>query len=158
MASYYLDTSALVKRYAQEQGSAWARALADPAARHALYTIRLTGPELVAALARKARTGEMTAANASGAIQAFRADWDGRGRTLYRVLAAGPVATGRAMDLVVRHGLRGYDAAHLAAALIVADVRRRRGLPALTFVSADNGQRQAAAAEGLPVDDPNAHP
>ena len=54
-----------------------------------------------AALARKARTGEMTAANASDAIQAFRADWDGHGRTLYRLLAAGPVATGRAMVLVV---------------------------------------------------------
>jgi len=107
VASYYLDTSALVKRYAREQGSAWVRMLLDPSARHALYTIRLTGPELVAALARKARTGEMTTAN---------------------------------------------------AALVVADVRRRRGLLALTFVSADNGQRQAAAAEGLPVDDPNAQP
>ncbi len=100
----------------------------------------------------------MTAANASSAIRAFRIDWGGRGGTRYRVLAAGPVTTGRAMDLVERHGLRGYDAAHLAAALIVADVRRQRGLPALTFVSADNDQRQAAAAEGLPVDDPNAHP
>ncbi len=61
------------------------------------------------------------------------------------------------MDLVERHGLRGYDASHLAAALVVADVRRLRGLPALTFVSADNGQRQAAAAEGLRVGEPNAH-
>jgi len=158
VASYYLDTSALVKRYAREQGSDWVRMLLDPSARHALYTIRLTGPELVAALARKARTGEMTTANAADAIRAFRADWDGLGRTHYRVLAAGYVATGRAMDLVERHGLRGYDATHLAAALVVADVRRRRGLLALTFVSADNGQRQAAAAEGLPVDDPNAQP
>ncbi len=157
MASYYLDTSALVKRYAREQGSDWVRALVDPAARHALYTIRLTGPELVAALARKARTGEMTAANAAAAIQAFRNDWGGHGRTWYRVLAAGAVATGRAMDLVERHGLRGYDATHVAAALIVADVRRRHGLPALIFVSADNDQRQAAATEGLPVDDPNAY-
>ncbi len=47
--------------------------------------------------------------------------------------------------------------AHLAAALVVADVRRLRGLPTLTFVSADNSQRQAAAAEGLRVEDPNAH-
>jgi predicted nucleic acid-binding protein len=156
MASYYLDTSALVKRYAREHGTAWVRALVNPDARHALYTIRLTGPELVAALARKARMGEMTDANALDAIRAFRADWDGLGRTRYRVLAAGAIATQRAMGLVERHGLRGYDATHLAAALVVADVRRRHRLPALTFVSADNGQRQAAAAEGLHVDDPNA--
>jgi hypothetical protein len=64
----------------------------------------------------------------------------------------------RAMDLAERHGLRGYDAVHLAAALIIADAQQRRGLPAGTFLSADSIQRTAAAAEGLPVDDPNAHP
>ena len=31
MSNYYLDTSALVKRYIDETGSAWLRALVDPA-------------------------------------------------------------------------------------------------------------------------------
>jgi len=62
------------------------------------------------------------------------------------------------MDLAERRGLRGYDAVHLAAALVVAEAQRRAGRPPLTFVSADTNQRQAAAAEGLLVEDPNAYP
>ncbi len=154
MAAYYLDTSALVKQYAQESGTDWVTGLTDPAVRHALYTVRLTGPELVAALARKARTGELTPAEATRAIQTFRQDW----QVWSRILSVRPALTDRGMDLVERHGLRGYDAVHLAAALAAADARRRSGLSPLSFVSADNGQRQAAAAEGLPVADPNAYP
>jgi uncharacterized protein len=62
------------------------------------------------------------------------------------------------MDLAERHGLRGYDAVHLAAAVAVVGAQRGRRLPAATFLSADSAQRAAAAAEGLPIDDPNAHP
>jgi uncharacterized protein len=152
--AYYLDTSALVKRYATEAGTAWVTALIDPTGSHTLYTVRLTGPEIVAALGRKERTGELTPAEAMGAIAAFRRVWPRR----YRIVAVTVAIAERAMDLTERHGLRGYDAVHLAAALAVADVRQRRGLSVLTFVSADNDQRQAAVAEGLLVEDPNAHP
>jgi len=61
------------------------------------------------------------------------------------------------MDLAERYGLRGYDSVHLAAALIVADLQRGMGRSLLTFVSADAVQRQAAAAEGLPVENPSAY-
>lgn len=154
MAAYYLDTSALVKVFARESGTAWATALVDPAAGHTLYTVRLTGPEAVATLGRKVRTGELTQAEATSAMRAFRQAWHRR----YRVVAATVAVAERAMDLAERHGLRGYDAVHLAAALAVSDLRLRRGLPVATFVTADTVQRQAAAVEGLRVDDPNAHP
>ena len=154
MTAYYLDTSALVKYYAREQGTSWMTMLVDPVAGNALYTVRLTGPEMVAALARKARTGELTSVEATRAIQAFRQDW----QVWPRVLSVRQVLTDRAMDLVERHGLRGYDAVHLAAALAAADARQRSRLSALTFVSADNDQRNAAAVEGLPVEDPNTYP
>ncbi len=61
------------------------------------------------------------------------------------------------MDLAERRGLRGYDAVHLAAALLVAEAQYSAGRPPLTFVSADTDQRQAAAAEGLLIEDPNAY-
>jgi predicted nucleic acid-binding protein len=154
VAAYYLDTSTLVKQYAQEQGTAWVTALVDPDAGHALYTVRLTGPEMVAALARKARTGALGAADAARAIQTFRRDW----LAWDRVLSVSPTLIDRAMDLAQRQGLRGYDAVHLAAALAVASARRRSRLSTLIFVSADTEQRQAAIAEGLPVEDPNAYP
>jgi len=49
MAIYYLDTSALVKRYAQEPGTAWILSLTDVAAEHDLYTVRVAGPEMLLA-------------------------------------------------------------------------------------------------------------
>lgn len=154
MTAYYLDTSALVKMYAREAGTIWVTALLDPAHRHILYTVRLTGPEMVAALGRKIRTGELTTAAGTRAIGAFRRSW----RRRSNVVTATVVLIEQAMDLAERHGLRGYDAVHLAAALMSADQQHNVGLPRLTFVSADTAQCQAAVAEGLVVDNPNTYP
>ena len=65
--------------------------------------------------------------------------------------------TAQAMELAERHGLRGYDAVHLASALALQQMREAMELPALTFVSADAQQREAAAAEGFLVEDPSVH-
>ena len=154
MASYYLDTSALVKRYAREAGTTWISTLVDPARGNVLYTVQITGPELVAALARKVRTGDVTATDATRAITAFRASWYRE----YQVVAATAAVAEQAMDLAAGHGLRGYDAVHLAAALIIADYQRGVGLSALTFVSADAAQRQVAAVAGLQIENPATHP
>lgn len=62
------------------------------------------------------------------------------------------------MILAETHGLRGYDAVHLAAGLDLQDARRQAQLPGLTFVSADGDQLRAAVAEGLTVENPNNHP
>ena len=102
MPAYYLDTSALVKCYAQEVGSGWVAALTDPSQGHTLYTVRLTGPELFAALTRKARTGELTIAEAASAIRAFRRVW----RRRHRIVEVTAAVADRAMDLAERHGLR----------------------------------------------------
>jgi predicted nucleic acid-binding protein len=154
VAVYYLETSALVKRYARELGTDWVIALTDPALRHDLYTVRLTGPELIAALARKARLGAVAAAEAARAIADFRSDWQQQ----YHAIGVNDRVIDRAMLLAESHGLRGYDAVHLAAALEVADAYRATGGGAVTLVSADAELLDAGLAEGLVVDNPNAHP
>src|SRR5262249_50651455 len=53
-----MDSSALVKRYANETGSLWVRSLTDPQAGHDLFTAHITEIEVVAAIARKIRTRE----------------------------------------------------------------------------------------------------
>jgi len=153
MAASYLDTSALVKQYVTEQGSSWVEALLTSPTPD-LYTVRLTAVEMIAALTRKARTGGATLSDTARGIETFRHDWS----HAFLILEVTPQLTERAMDLAAVHGLRGYDAVHLGAALDLHDARRARGLPLLTVVSADNDQRAAAAAEGLPVEDPNAYP
>lgn len=52
MVPYFFDTSALVKRYAKEVGTAWVFSLVRPAAGNRLYLVRITGVELVSALIR----------------------------------------------------------------------------------------------------------
>jgi predicted nucleic acid-binding protein len=39
MAAYVLDTSAVVKRYIMETGTAWVRSIADPAASNLIYSL-----------------------------------------------------------------------------------------------------------------------
>jgi predicted nucleic acid-binding protein len=153
VASYYLYTSALVKRYATERGTAWIISLTDPAPGHDLWTVRLTGPEMIAALFRKVRTGELAPAAAVRAATDFRTDWQQH----YQLVEIVAPVTDEAMVLAERHGLRGYDAVHLAAALEVDRAHRAGQLPGLVFVSADVNQLQMAQREGLTVDNPNNH-
>lgn len=63
MPAYYFDTSALVKRYIAEAGSTWVRQASDPVSRNVLYTSRLTGLELTAAVVRRARGAHVPAAD-----------------------------------------------------------------------------------------------
>src|SRR3712207_5142827 len=110
MPVYYLDTSALLKRYARERGSSWVLRLTDPAAGNLLYTVRLTGPEMIAAIFRKASTGAMALADVHHAATLFRLDWQHE----YRIVEVSTKVADRAMDIAERHSLRGYDAVHLA--------------------------------------------
>ena len=62
------------------------------------------------------------------------------------------------MILAETHGLRGYDAVQLAAGVELNRLGKTAGLPPLTLVSADRQLNNAAATEGLLVEDPTAHP
>jgi predicted nucleic acid-binding protein len=75
----------------------------------------------------------------------------------YRVIEITPAVITQAMQLAETHGLRGYDAVQLAAALIVQKMRETLGLSALELVSADRDLNDAAAVEALTVDNPNSH-
>ena len=61
MTVYFCDSSALVKCYVQERGSAWMRTLLDPTAGHHLYLASITGVEVIAAVTRRLRRGDMAA-------------------------------------------------------------------------------------------------
>ena len=151
MAVYFFDSSALVKRYAQETGSEWILALTEPAAGHSLYIARITAVEVVSALTRRRRGGSVSEIDATTAMAAFRHDLFHQ----YRVIEITPTVITRAMALAETHGLRGYDAVQLASALIVQAMRETLGLSALELASADRELNDAAAVEDLTIDDPN---
>ena len=63
MADYFLDSSALVKRYVRETGSAWVTGILDPLSKNEVFVAAITGVEIVAAVSRRARGGTITAAD-----------------------------------------------------------------------------------------------
>lgn len=154
MAHYYLDSSALVKRYMAERGTAWISSLCDAASGHTLYTVRISGAEIIAALFRRSRSGALSLLDAQTEAAQFKADlaYD------YQIVEVTDALVNTAMTLAERHALRGYDAVQLAAALELQTALAASSLPALTMVSADAELNTAATAEGLMVEDPNLYP
>ena len=108
---------------------------------------------MIAALFRKVRTQEITQVDAVRAAANFKTDF----RTQYQIAEVTTSLTDRAMQLAEKHGLRGYDAVHLATAVELQTVRTEMELPPLYFISADNDLNTAAQAEGLVTGDPNTH-
>src|SRR4029450_13475228 len=74
VAGDFLGSSALVKRYAQEIGSAWIELLTAPQAGHHFYLARITAVEVVAAVARRQRGGAFSTAKATAALADFADD------------------------------------------------------------------------------------
>lgn len=153
MAAFFFDSSALVKRYAQETGTKWIFSLIRPSAQNRLYLARITGAETVAALTKRMRVGSLSAKATTKAIRRFEREFANR----YLLVEISSPIIKTAMTLAQNHTLRGYDAVQLAAALQANADRISVGGNALTFISADHHLNSAAIAEGLTVDNPNNH-
>ena len=154
MAFYYADSSVLVKRHAAEVGSAWVVQLTDPRTQNLIFTARIAIVEIFSALNRKVRQGDLAVADYTRIapdVQAVCA-------TEYRLIEVTADVVAHACVLVEQRPLKGYDAVHLAAALLANDTLRAAGLPPLTFLSADGTLLRAAQVKGLAVDDPQNYP
>jgi len=138
-----------MKRYVQETGTVWVRALTASGTGNFFYLARITDVEVTAALARRRGQPGLSVVQAIAALRQFRRDF---GQD-YRVVEITIALLQRAAQLADTHALRGYDAVQLAVAL---DVHARD--QALVLVSADAELNAAATAEGLRVEDPNTHP
>jgi predicted nucleic acid-binding protein len=153
MTTYYLDSSALIKRYVQETGTDWIRSLVAPTAGHTLLTARITMVEVYSALARRRREGTVPGADCAVATRAFTA----HSATDYDFIELDLTVVALARDLLEQHPLRAYDAIQLASALFANQTLERAQLPLLTFLSADESLNAAALARGLQIDNPNLH-
>lgn len=151
MGAYFLDSSALVKRYVRERGTGFVREIIDPDSGNEIYISRITGAEVVAAIARRGRIGDLEKEEVDRAVRQFRVEFE----RLYRVVEITPEVICRAMDLALRYGLRGYDAVQLASALEVRMVRAEMLMGELVLVSSDSELNEAAEEEGMRVEDPN---
>ena len=103
----FADSSALVKLYVDEPGSA--QVAAHAAAAKALAVCRVTWVEVMSALARRAREQPQAAAGLAAARQRFRLDW---GRLA--VLELTPALAELVGDYTQALALRAYDSLQLA--------------------------------------------
>ncbi len=134
----YLDTSALIKLYVDEESSdalwAWLEGQ-QPA------TCRITFAEAHAGIARREREVPLAHDVWTIARGRLRADWP-----LYRIVEVTQPLVEAAANFADTFGLRGYDAVQLAAAHAVG-----HALPGETsvFVSFDRRLNRAARLLGL---------
>ena len=134
----YLDTSALVKKYFKEKNSselikAWRSSFG-------IATSAVAYAELLAAVYRKASETRVRKTHIESVVRQFQEDWssfiivevDNRlNETIYKVIA--------------NHGLRGFDAIHLASALTIGSA----GVDNFFFACYNKRLWHAAQAEGL---------
>ena len=151
MAVYFLDSSALVKRYIREVGTDWVSSLFSPDLGNDCFVAAIAGVEIIAAITRRARIGSIKTADAALVCAQFRQDF----QSTYQIIEITENVISLGMSLAESRGLRGYDAVQLAAGCAVNTLCLSNGLPPLIFVSADNELNAAASREGLIVENPN---
>lgn len=148
----YFDSSALVKRYLTESGTPWVQTWCkDPAHTVAVAEIGLV--EIAAAFAGKLRGTHITPIQYDDA----RTDLTADARDEYTLVTVNRTVVNEAIALTARHRLRGYDAVHLACAVILNRALVAHQLLPLVFVSADDDLLKAAVGEGLSIENPNRH-
>jgi uncharacterized protein len=153
VTAYFCDSSALIKRYVVETGSAWVELITAPSSGDRIFVAQITRTEIVSGIARLNREGRLSVSSTTNA----RLSIDYHMTLEYSVVELSEPVILLAEDLLLAHPLRAYDAMQLASAL---DLRARlsaTSLAAPIFVSADRRLLAAAEAEGLLTDDPNQH-
>jgi predicted nucleic acid-binding protein len=160
MPSYFFDSSALVKRYHFEPGSAWVRSICDPRTRPALYRSQLAQVEVVAALRRTGRHEILHPSFVDTLVNLFGRHLvlsdPGRPRPMYRLIALSPTVLDLAAELCNRywdvrpHPLRSLDALQLATAVLTATAIQDE----LLLVTADTRLAAVAPLEGLTLVNP----
>jgi uncharacterized protein len=136
----YLDTSALLKLYLAETGSELVREHRGTASVAATSLVTLV--EARAGLARRRRASEILPREYRHAVGELTEDWD-----RYVKIGISDGLVKHAAQLAERHRLRGYDAIHLASAMLLTDQTNGDVL----FASWDDDLDAAAAREGFPL-------
>ncbi|MBI5957236.1 MAG: type II toxin-antitoxin system VapC family toxin [Chloroflexi bacterium] len=151
---YFLDSSALIKRYIIEVGTHWIRSITARSSGHVVIIAHITPVEILSGTMRRRREGAINPRTA----RAARLLIDRHTSREYRVVGLTGQVVQHAEDLLELHALRAYDAVQLASALESNNRLIAAGLSPLIFVSADSRLLIAATSEGLMIDDPSSHP
>ena len=145
MESFFLDTSALIKRYVDEEETPQIVGLTARLDRGTLI-LDLGLLESRSAVRPREREGDIPAVDADWILQQIEEDT----ASSFLVQPSTAAVVEDAARLIDRHPLKAYDALQLSGCLMA-----RRGTPApVTFVCADTRLCDTARDEGLTVMNP----
>ena len=138
MTFAYFDTSALIKRYVREPGSAQVVALLR---RHDLLSSAITPVEIMSALGRRRRDLSQEAFTATvNRVRSERLHWE--------LIEVGETVLSRAEEIVQGNvPMRSLDAVHIASLMAFQSASGIR----TPFVTGDGRQRDAAKFLGLDI-------
>lgn len=152
MSNYYLDSSALLKRYVREPGSAWINTIVAPTQQHAIFISELTLAEVAAVLAAKSRAPNgITIAHRKRLLSRFLEDCE----QIYSLIPVQRAIIDRAVFLSQTYRLRGYDSVQLATAITAWQaIMLVHSQSDFIFVANDSDLLLAAKSENLIIEMP----
>jgi predicted nucleic acid-binding protein len=142
----YIDSSAWVKRYYHERGSERIHQLFSSGDARVCSVLGLV--EVVATLARKCRSGEISRESLTAKTLEIERDWQG-----FVQIELTLSMLDRAKDAAARFALRGSDAVHFAALQVLHQRLLGSGQRVL-LVASDRELVEVAQAGGFEVLDP----
>ncbi len=141
MANVYLDTSALLKLYIEEDGADRVTHIVEDAEDGQVVILDLTKVEARSAIRRREREGDISGPDAERILRQIEDD----ASALFLVQPLTSAVMEEAARLIDRHPLRTYDALQLAGCLVVREATPEP----VTLVCADMCLCDAATNEGL---------
>lgn len=150
MSVFFVDTSALAKRYLKETGSTWVMNWILPPAGNIIVLTELAIVEMASLLGRHHRSNLLSTAN----LGVLQANFLVHTEKEYLIVPLESMILVQARALINKYPLRALDAIQLASALQAVALLNQQ----IIFVSADNNLLSAATAEGFAVDNPLMHP
>lgn len=151
MNSFYLDASALVKRYVPEKGSPHVHAILDGVPHNRIYLLNVGAGEVVSIFVRKRNAESISTASFGQAYVDFETEIlraaDIRKQSVSNRLALS------SFPLIVAHSINSTDAIVLKSALAIAR-KLRAGGDDLVLAASDQRLLRAAQAEGLTTFNP----
>ena len=148
MVVFYFDTSAIIKRYRIEKGTAIVdEILGNPFSQDIFYTSFLTILEVTSSITRLKRSSQLTDYLAREIFSRFRQDIHEH----FRILPLDNETATNAISLVEQYGLRSADAIHMATAIYIFCAIAGS---AHAMVSSDRELVQAAKSSNIVVLNP----
>jgi predicted nucleic acid-binding protein len=154
MATYFADSSGLVKRHVSEIGSRWFSQIADAQSENTIIASRLSISEVFSAFNRRRRELSLSQTDYRKVAQNFE-DYC---QTQYQIIEITEEVTEKSRELLEKYSLRASDSIQLASAILTNENLKQANFSELIFLASDQKLIDAANGENLQNDNPQNHP